>query len=311
MGSCYEKAFWVYMNHPGIFKSARVIDAVSDRRSVKRGGFPLLTNAPDEASNKRLGEALSDYYLKRDGRGQGCNVDHYVRGDNHIFCVYLEGFAHANIVYDENHKMKNDTSRPAFEIIFRYNSTERTLEISGASGKRILNELQIIFSETVLRNHISAPPDRQVYGLNGLRNRDFDPRVDFDPSIRCARVKKMKVSIWGKQGITLTIDVGKDYGLSHIHNIIDAIVTAEKVPSGNVEVKQAGFGLTFYPEDGKRRGKSLTFSVSDPDTTSLKEGKTADDKARRCIVEWGIDISGSDNGVNDEPPLSAQSLIEY
>lgn len=311
MSNCYEKAFWVYMNYPNVFTSARIIDKVNDRRSVKRGGFPLLTHELDEDSKERLGKALSEHYLKRDGRGQGYKVDYYRRQDNHLYYAYLEGFAHAKLVYDENHELRNDAERPAFEIIFRYNATERTLELSGVHGKRVVNELQMLFSEVVLRNKIPAPPDRLVYDLSVLRNRDFDLPVDFEPSIRSARVKKMKVNVWGKQGITVTIDVGKDYGLPAIHDILDAIVSAEKLPKDMIEIKRADFGLLFYPEEGKSRGKPLNFSVTNPDTTSLKEGRAPDDKARRCVVEWGIDVSGSTDGAAEEPPLPAQPLLDY
>ena len=311
MSSCYEKAFWVYMNHPNVFKSARIMDTIDDRRSVRRGGFPMLTYDLDETSKERLGKALSEHYLKRDGRGQGYTVDYYRRGDSHLYYAYLEGFAHAKLVYDENHELKNDSDRPAFEIIFRYNAAKRTLDISGASGKRVLNELQMLFSEVVLRNKIPAPPDRLLYDLDGLRSRDFDLPIDFELSLQSARVKKLKVNVWGRQGITVTIDVGKDYGLPAILDILDAIVAAERLPKDMIEVKRADFGLVFYPEEGKSRGKPFPFSVSSPDTTSLKEGRAADDKARRCIVEWGIDVSGSADSAADEPPLPAQSLLDY
>ena len=311
MSCCYEKAFWVFLNHPTIFSTARIIDIPNDRRTTKRGGFPPLTYEPDDAAKDKLGRALSEFYLKKDGRGQGYKVDYYRRGDKHLYYAYLEGFAHSNLVYDENHELRNDIYRPAFEIIFRYNSAERTLEISGASGKRIINELQMIFSETILKHHIETPPDVVVFDLTSLRDRDVDLSPAPDLGIRSTRVKKLKVSLWGRQGINVTIDVGSNYGLSDIHDIIDAILESQRLPSDMLEIKQAGFQLGFEPEPGKKKGRPRSFSVSHPEATSLKDGVAHDEKARKCLKKWKIDVSGTAEGCAAEPPLAAQSLLDY
>lgn len=232
------------------------------------------------------------------------------RGDKHLYYAYLEGFAHSNLVYDNNHELQNDTYRPAFEIIFRYNQTERTLEISGVSGKRIIDELQMIFSETILKYHIEAPPDIVVFDLDCLRNRDVDLSTDPELGVRNARVKKLKINLWGRQGINVTIDVGSNYGLSDIHDIIDAVLASQRLPADMLQIKQAGFQLSFEPENGKKKCVSKSFSVSHPESTSLKDGAAYDEKARMCLKKWKIDVSGTDEDCASEPPLAAQSLLD-
>ncbi len=56
MSSCYEKAFWVFLNHQAIFSTARIIDIPNDRRTTKRGGFPPLNYEPDDAAKDNSAE---------------------------------------------------------------------------------------------------------------------------------------------------------------------------------------------------------------------------------------------------------------
>ncbi len=179
------------------------------------------------------------------------------------------------------------------------------------SGKRIVNELQMIFSEAILKHHIETPPDVVVFDLTSLRDRNVDLSPAPDLGIRSTRVKKLKVSLWGRQGINVTIDVGSNYGLSDIHDIVDAIMESQRLPSDMLEIKQAGFQLSFEPEPGKKKGHPRSFSVSHPEATSLKDGAEQDEKARKCLKKWKIDVSGTTEGCAAEPPLAAQSLLDY
>ncbi|MCL4552919.1 MAG: hypothetical protein M1305_05135 [Candidatus Marsarchaeota archaeon] len=309
MGGCYEKAFWVHVNHHDLFKSARVFDIINDRRTVKRGGFPPLPEEPDDESRERIGQTLSAYFLRRDGRGQGYSVDTYKRGDCYLYYAYLEGFAHSNLVYDDNHELQNDTSRPAFEIIFRYNAAERTLEIAGAAGKRILTDLQMIFANAILRCDIEPPGNRIVYDLSRLSDPGFDLSIDPNSGIRRVRVRRVKATFWGNQGTAVTIAVGRHQGLLDIRRVLDAVAQEERVPDGMMNIVQASFSVEMNPKEGEKRGETVPFSVTYPDTTSLKDGIGAHDVMRAQLRKWGIDVSGSDNGCVDEPALTAQNLL--
>ncbi|MEN6521141.1 MAG: hypothetical protein ABFD46_08335 [Armatimonadota bacterium] len=309
MNGFYEKAFWVFIEHPEVFRIARIIDGFSTRSAVKQIGFPLLPGEPDKESTEKLGEALSAYYLKKDGRGQGYHVDYYKRGDRHYWFAYLEGFANSLLVYDGDHQLDLQTNRPAFEIIFRYNEAERSLELRGVTGKHSVRDVQMIFSRAILKNDVHLPEDAITYQLEALRNRDIEFRVEPGYGIESVRLTKLKVNVLGRQGISVTLEAGSRYGRDRIYDLLEDLLASGKIPVELLTVSMVGFQLTFYPENGRRKGKTMSFWVSSPHSTSLKSGEKYE-IARMCLKRWGIDVSGTTEDGAPQPALAAQAIFD-
>lgn len=309
MNGFYEKSFWVFINHPEVFRISRIIDGFNSKSAIKQTGFPLLPEEPDDGSSEKLGKALSAYYLKKDGRGQGYHVDYYKRGYRHYWFAYLEGFANSLLVYDGDHHLNMQTNRPAFEIIFRYSETERSLELRGVTGKNSVRDVQMIFARTILKNEVYMLEDAVTYQLGVLRNRDVEFSVEPEYGIENVRLTKLKVNVLGRQGISVTLEAGSKYGKERIYDLLDELLASGKIPVELLSVSMVGFQLTFHPENGRRKGKTLSFWVSTPHSTSLKSGEKYE-IARACLKKWGIDVSGTAEDSAPQPALAAQAIFD-
>ncbi len=309
MNGFFEKAFWVFIKHPEVFRIARIIDGFNAKSAVKQTGFPLMSDEPDDESAEKLGKALSAYYLKKDGRGQGYHVDHYKRGGLHYWFAYLEGFANSLLVYDGDHQLDMQTNRPAFEIVFRYSEAERSLELRGVTGKHSIRDVQMIFSRAILKNDVHLPEDAITYQLDALRSRDVEFPVEPGYGVERVRLTKLKVNVLGRQGISITLEAGSRYGRDYIYDVLDDLVAGGRIPVELLTVSMAGFQLTFYPENGRRKGKTLSFWVSSPHSTSLKSGEKHE-IARMCLKRWGIDVSETAEDGAPQPALAAQAIFD-
>jgi len=101
-----EKAFIAFLNHPEAFEEASYFhyaDTIGHWR--KRRRLPKMMNRPDDESGKRLSKALSDYYSQKEGRGHGCDIEYYRRGDRHYWFARPEDYAVSALIYDEEHKL--------------------------------------------------------------------------------------------------------------------------------------------------------------------------------------------------------------
>ncbi len=170
-----EGAFWTFLEHPRVFEVAnRFHYADSLGRWRKRDNLPAVEAATDVESQERLGQAISDYYRSKEGRGHACHVDHYRRDERLYWFAYPEDYAVGRLVYDYEHQLELQTQRPAFEVIFVYSTEERSLDIWVRGDRYVLSDLQRIFSNVILGVDLpSEDLGGVVYQLDGLLSRNF------------------------------------------------------------------------------------------------------------------------------------------
>ena len=86
-----DKALHVWLNHPRVFQVAGTLNhahALPQRFWHKRGNMPTVQPDVAESGIARFREAISAYY-RREGRGQNCTVDAYLRVNRyHYFFAY-------------------------------------------------------------------------------------------------------------------------------------------------------------------------------------------------------------------------------
>ena len=72
-----------------------------------------------------------------------------------------------------------------------------------------------------------------------------------------------------------------------LHQWIKRSLDADKVPWTNIDVNQARIRLTFRGKPTRGKKPTLTFTVTTPDSTSLKDGPR-EQVAKRCLKKWKL-----------------------
>lgn len=303
-----ERAFIAFLNHPEAFEEAchfHYADTIGHWRKRKR--LPKMLKQPDEESRARLSKALSEYYRQKEGRGHGCEIEYYKRGDRHYWFARPEDYAVSTLIYDEEHKLSKQTQRPAFEVIFVYSESERSLDIRANGSKETLLDLQTIWGRAILECELGDPPaDSVVYELDALRNRDFQFTLEPEDRVSEVRVKRLKLKVMGSEHrITLEVPARRDP--TEIYDLLERVLRGLDLSNDLLRVVSAGIQLVF-PGVGTRREEKLTFNVSHPDSCSLK-CEPKHEIAKNLLKRWKLDVSGDSEGDPDESGQPAQRII--
>ncbi len=287
-----DAAFWTFMNHPEAFQVASQLyhaDNLPSRSWRKRFDLPCKEPAIDPASQERLGEAISEYYRRKEGRGHVCQVDHYRRGEHLYWYAYPQDYATSSMEYDDQRQFKRRTMRPAFEVVFVHKPGNQTLELFVRGTKGTVEDLQMIWGNVILNEDLGPLPQRgEVYKLGPLKSRDFQFPFSPDSGIEDVRVKKLRMYVLGAGGkITLEADpIENRYA---VYDLLDRLLTGGRISLDLLSVTQVGFQMQF--RDGRSGKSTLSFEVSYPNSCSLKH-EPKHEIAREHLIKWGIDVSG-------------------
>ncbi len=305
MRSHTERAFWAFLDHPEVFKVAKRFRHADRLRWRKRGDLPTVEPGTDDDTKDRLAAAISDYYLKTEGRGRGCQADHYARGERLYWFVYPEDYAEGRLVYDDSHELQLETQRPAFEIVFVYDRADGSLDTSVSGVKKVLESLQGIFCAVVL----GVEPDladrtEVIYQLDDLLSPNFPFEIRPEDGVGEVRVKLLRLELVGAGRPRITIEVDAGAGDRVLYGLLDEVLKSTRTPRDAVRVTRASLRLRFRPESGGR-ARTLTFDVSYPNSCSLKH-ETTHEVARQLLKRWGIDVSGRAEDGSELPKRTVQ-----
>ncbi|MBI2842377.1 MAG: hypothetical protein HYX78_03155 [Armatimonadetes bacterium] len=316
MDGLLERALWTFLQHRTIFDVARRLDYADGLTFEKRPYLPQVQCKPDEESTERLRIALSEYYRREEGRGHGCQVDVYARGDRYYYFCSLEDYGRTEQVWDDSHKPKIERQKPTFEIILIYDPVGRSLESKVKGGKRVRTDVERIFGRTVMGVDLGEPPDPGVvYDLSGLLHRDFEFPIKPGDGIDQVCLRRLKLRVMGREYRSITVEVGAKMPEKAIWDLLDETVfkvvkkadeeiTEHGIPKELLTVSQAGIRVVFRPD---RKGKSATcrVTVSHPKSCSLK-CDPKDEIVKTCLKMWKLDVSGRDEYTLPKPGLDAQ-----
>lgn len=303
-----ERSFFAFLRYPEVFDEASCFhyaDTLGHWR--KRDRLPKMLRQPDDESKARLSMALSGYYRQKEGRGHGCEIEYYKRGDSHYWFARPEDYAVSALIYDNEHKLNKQTQKPAFEVIFVYSEPDRTLNTRANGPKETLTDLQTLWGRAILEYELGAPPAGQVvYELGGLRSRDFQFTLEPEDGVSEVRVKRLKLKIMGTSH-RITFEASARHDPKEIYGLVERVLKGLEVTDDVVQVSNAGLQLVF-PGTGTRRESTLMFSVSHPNSCSLRN-EPKHDIAKNLLKRWGLDVSGSAQDNSDEPGQPAQRVI--
>lgn len=289
MSSTQETAFWTFLNHPDLFEEARAVAhwlQLPKRSMEKRNGLPTI--APDVTADTlaRFAGQLTDYFQRHQGRGEHCQVEHLLRaGHIDFFFAYPADYADIFIGYEEDGNFARRQWKPAFEVIVAFDRTAGTLDIYAEGPGLIREEIAKIFTREVLRH--DAEPQRipkPPYNLQLLLEPGLQFPAKTEDNLKWFKVRALRLQ--KPNSIEkVTFDVGSGEHTRDIHALLDETLDAQRMPRQDLLVTQAILQAGF--ETGRKRPKSITFTITQPSGCTLGD---SDEELtlRRYLKEWKI-----------------------
>jgi hypothetical protein len=205
MENHYERAFWVFLNHPEVFEIASdlaYMDRVGSWRSRNVGAG--LVCAVQEQDKQNLANAITEFY-KKQGRGQRCYIDNYLRKEpeRHCYFVYPEDYATTEIGFDDEGKFYHRLRKPAFEVIFIYRPESGILEVSAKGGKKDIESLQEIFCKTILGLDSLPNLEKRTFDLSKLNDKTLKFVTEPADGIEKVAITMFKYNGWPSESAGL------------------------------------------------------------------------------------------------------------
>jgi len=291
MESHYERAFWVFLNHRVVFDIAcdlAYMDSLGSWSSRKVGAG--LVPAVDEKDKRNLADGVSEFY-KKQGRGQRCHVDNYLRQqpERHCYFVYPEDYATTEIGFDDEGKFYHRLRKPAFEVIFVYRPESGTLEVSAKGGKKVVEALQEIFCKTILGLDGLPNLEKRHFDLSKLNDETLKFVTEPADGIEKVTITMLRLDLPGIGNRRITLEASASNNEQPVYTLIEKALNKSNIPLGKALITRAKIQIKFAGRDGKK-SKSLTFEISHPDRCTLKDDPL-DQIAKKYLEIWGF-VSG-------------------
>jgi hypothetical protein len=310
-------AFWVFLEYPKVFEVASQFhraDNLPGRSWRKRADLPSVEAATDKESCGRLEGAITAYYGPKEGRGHACKADHWRREDRLYWFAHPEDYPEGRLIYDEQHELKSETQRPAFDVIFVYCHEEGSLDLYVEGEKGTVLDLQRIFGRAILGVELPDPEAiGVVYELQGLLDRGFPLPLEPEDGVEEVRVRRLRLKIMESESGNrnrlrrITLEARAKDDRAAVYDLLDDVLAGERIPREVLSVQHVGLQLVFRPDDRARR-RTLSFDVSHPDSCSLKY-QPMHLVAKGLLKRWGLDVSGRAENSAPKRRRSVQRVI--
>ena len=288
MKNHYEKAFWVFLNHQKVFEIAcdlGYMDRVGSwkERNVGAG----LAPAVKEKDKQKLADSVSEFY-KKQGRGQRCHVDNYLRQqpERHCYFVYPEDYATTELGFDDEGKFYHRLRKPAFEVIFVYRPQSGILEVSAKGGKKVVEALQEILCKTILGLDDLPKLKKQHFDLSILKDKALTFVTEPADGIEKVTLRMLRLDLPGVGNRRITLEASSSNDKQPVYTLIEKALNKSNIPLDNAVIAKAKIQIKFAARDG-RRGKSLLFEISIPDSCKLRDDPL-DQIAKKYLEKWGV-----------------------
>ena len=291
----HAKAFFVLCEWPEIFHAAlryRRVDAIAEHRWVKTGRIEEAILDISEKAQSHLAEVISRHYREL-GRGQGCAVEIEPRDEEVYIFLYPEDYARRRLAFDEQHQLIVETTRPAFEVIFVWNTVHWTLEFFSPGNKLERQQVLQAFGRVMLGVELCPDTRRPpIFHLDPLKARGFDYKLRPEDRVTAVMLKE----IWLRK----QDDLDKclyHYGsglLTDPHSCYQAMedgLNQERLPHGQMEVFRVQLRLLFRGKQQTDCPVTRTITLSHPDICTLKRNDPYYLVVMQILRRCGIDRS--------------------
>lgn len=291
-----DKALWAYLEVREAFDQAAIFaraEALRTGQFANRwNSLPKQPITVTPAMKEALQDEVRAFYWNKELRGEVCRVHHYSRmGGSEFFFAYLPDWPDKQLIFDADHNLTPREESYAFSNVFVYDPAEGAGELIARGGKKVHLPLRKAFCHAVLGIDVDDDePIRATYQLDHL----LDPAFGFpvEPADRIASVRIRRIRLVPKIFVPaieyLEPKLTETASRVEVLMAIDRLIGAFHLHRSQVSVTQVSLQLQFL-SDGQRKGKSLTFHVSCPNTCDLK-AKPDDVRVvgERCLKRWEI-----------------------
>ncbi len=293
MENHYHRAMWLFLyQNDGpdyLFQVCTRLAHIKDlpfSKAKQRKNLPKRKPRFDRVTLRRMAKALREFYSSQ-GRGHKCIVEHYVRPDpiRHCYFAFPEDYSTSDLEYSRNALVPRNR-KSVMEIGFIYRPDEGTLEIGAYGKKAEIQELQHIFCQVALRMN-ELPPVRndQVYKLNRLMRRHFDFPTDPEDRIESVKIVSLRLDYTASKYGRITIEQSPESRKS-LYDWIRRVLDVEKIPLRMWDVTQAKI-MVAWRRELRRRQKTLTFTLTTPDSSTLKD-LPGHQVIKRYLKKWQL-----------------------
>ena len=291
MKNHYEKAIWVFLNHPLIFEIScdlAYMDSLGSWSSRKVGAG--LVPAVEEKDKQNLADGVSEFY-KKQGRGRRCHVDNYLRQqpERHCYFVYPEDYATTELGFDDEGKFYHRLRKPAFEVIFVYRPESGILEVSAKGGTKIVEPLQEILCKTILGLDGLPKLEKRHFDLSKLKDKTLEFVTEPADGIEKVTLRMLRLDLPGIGNRRITLEASSSNDEQPVYTLIEKALNKSNIPLDKAVIAKAKIQIKFASRDGKR-GKSLLFEISSPDRCTLKDDPIHQ-IVKKYVEKWGL-VSG-------------------
>lgn len=290
LASHTEKAFHILLNHPRVFRVASQFNHADNLKRYWHRRHDLPAKEPNLSPEARtaLKDAVGEYYVANQGRGEFSDLDLYLRfGCIHYFMVYLADYPNTFVGYNEDGKIDRHPQTPAFDVVFKYDQSRGHLELYAEGPRQLRRDLEKIFGDTILAEDLSLePPNAIAFALERLKDPEFPFPTDPSDGIFCVRLRSMRLSVPEKSVGRVTFETMPYSDDGDVHDLMSKTLSQTHWHIEDLRVDQVSMKVTFV--HGKPRPKTVTFNIS-PSSCNLKDEVPEHATIKRCLRKWEID----------------------
>ncbi|GIW81356.1 MAG: hypothetical protein KatS3mg105_3163 [Gemmatales bacterium] len=291
-----DKALWAYLEVRQVFDEAAVFARAEALRSGqfanRWNGLPKKKIELTDKMKEALQEEVRLYYWNKELRGEVCRVHHYPRANGaEFFFAYLPDWPDKRLVFDADGNLTPREESYTFSNVFIYLPTEGAIEMIAKGGKKVHLSLRKAFCKAILGIDVDdEEPVRATYRLDHILDPTFAFVTEPEDRIAAVRLRRIRLVPKTRVGAVEYLELKFLESASHgdVIRDINQHLGERNLSRSQVAVVQMGIQLQFL-SDGRRKGKTMTFNVSCPNTCDLKS-KPDDVRVvgERCIQRWGI-----------------------
>jgi hypothetical protein len=291
-----DRALWTITHHPKVFRaglSLRRADSLPKGSWQIAGGLQFDADYHlSEELGRKLGAAISAFFVKTDGRGHRVTVDRLLRErtpKQHFVFVYLDDFSSDYVGHDDDGVLVRRPLRPAFEVVFAHEPTTGLLRLHAKGNPKTKQFLLDSFAQSILDLPAGAATIlRRVFDLDPFKSKDLALPTDPEDRIQEVRVTRLRlVPNWNeRQHVILEPDPSADR--NDIYDMVDRYIPSGPNSLEDMTVTKVSLRFTIHGGSDEEITK-LDYDISLPNYCSLRT-KSGDQQAlgEKYLRRWGI-----------------------
>ncbi len=284
------KAFWVTLERPQYVVNAKIlsdIDGLPAGAWIKRGGMPARPGPVDQSVVQALEAKLIEYFSAREYRGANCKIDCLRRGSEEIFFAYAEDHPDTELFWQDG-QLVPQVLNPSFQLIFKHDDERRTIEIYIEGDRRLVPDLQQLFSASVIREEVprESPLNNRIYDIARLTQPGFQFLYAPDLGIAGVRVSLMRFVLQGEPWGRFTVEVDNTKTRDALETLIGNLTA--KLSMSRVVLDQVCIKVTFHKREGDRKMQTRDCYITNPNSIRLRKDELGE-KIATMLIQSGIE----------------------